>query len=638
MVTAVTDAAADRVAERAVTVAERLGLTEDAAPSRRPGPRTQATPRGAGRRRRAAARRRRSDRRPGGPLAASAAQPQGGHGTRHPAPREPRFRARVRERFGASGMELLLAAANAAAHGAAQSPVSLLLDGLLRAGQLTEATARAAAFEALHDDVCRERRTSVPPAPGIRPPLRVTPAQAYAANAGTGSVAGAAATLLVTHDAGEAAEAVLAGSPKAARYGPAAFNSVLGAELARTGVLVRAGPTAPAGDRRLARAARRRAAQPAPGRGRGARAVPRPGAPVGGGGARRGPAGRAARRRHRRLRAEGHHPPRRRDRPRRPAVRRRRPRPPAGRAHRRQRGPGARRRGPGRRGRAARGDVAIALTDGRSAVPWGADALAPPDSRTSGGCSPRFRRPAASAAARRPWPVRAPRSPGCWWPAAAPRRPRVAAAHPARPGERRRGGRPRHRLDRGRPRGPRRPARTPAARALARPRTARGAHPPAARPHRGRTGRTRPARRPRAAAGRTPGRDRSRRARPLDLEAAGAVRRELDDPLTPVLATGAVASALLGSWWTRCSWSARWTSTRSRAACSGCAPSGPSPGSPPASSPARAVISPTAARSPSTPRGCGRRPDRPRRRRRRTGGRAAGERRRARGRRVVAHR
>ncbi|MEY7981283.1 HAD-IC family P-type ATPase, partial [Streptomyces pilosus] len=30
-------------------------------------------------------------------------------------------------------------------------------------------------------------------------------------------------------------------------------------------------------------------------------------------------------------------------------------------------------------------------------------------------------------------------------------------------------------------------------------------------------------------------------------QAAGAVRRELDDPLTPVLATGAVASALLGS-------------------------------------------------------------------------------------------
>ncbi|MEU1262234.1 cation-translocating P-type ATPase [Streptomyces cellulosae] len=242
VVTAVTDAAADRVAERAVAVAERLGLTEDAGPE----PETGTTHPGDPREVRVAAAALLLD-------AAGATGALAARSLRLPrSPKavtalvtllreNPRFRARVRDRFGASGMELLLAAANAAAHGAAQSPVSLLLDGLLRAGQLTEATARAAAFEALHDDVCGERRTSVPPAPGIRPPLRVTPAQAYAANAGTGSVAGAAATLLVTHDAGEAAEAVLAGSPKAARYGPAAFNSVLGAELARTGVLVRGG-------------------------------------------------------------------------------------------------------------------------------------------------------------------------------------------------------------------------------------------------------------------------------------------------------------------------------------------------------------------------------------------------------------
>ncbi|KUN72683.1 hypothetical protein AQJ46_11395 [Streptomyces canus] len=37
----------------------------------------------------------------------------------------------------------------------------------------------------------------------------------------------------------EAAEAVLAGSPKAARYGPAAFHAVLSATLSRSGVLVR---------------------------------------------------------------------------------------------------------------------------------------------------------------------------------------------------------------------------------------------------------------------------------------------------------------------------------------------------------------------------------------------------------------
>ncbi|MDF3150157.1 hypothetical protein, partial [Streptomyces sp. T21Q-yed] len=50
---------------------------------------------------------------------------------------------------------------------------------------------------------------------------------------------GALATLLVKHDGTEAAEAVLAGSPKAARYGPAAFHAVLSSALSRTGVLVR---------------------------------------------------------------------------------------------------------------------------------------------------------------------------------------------------------------------------------------------------------------------------------------------------------------------------------------------------------------------------------------------------------------
>ncbi|MYR42113.1 cation-translocating P-type ATPase, partial [Streptomyces sp. SID5910] len=73
----------------------------------------------------------------------------------------------------------------------------------------------------------------------LRPPLRTSPAQDYAAHASTGSVAGAAATLLVKHDLTEAAEAVLAGSPKAARYGPAVFHAVLSTALSRTGVLVR---------------------------------------------------------------------------------------------------------------------------------------------------------------------------------------------------------------------------------------------------------------------------------------------------------------------------------------------------------------------------------------------------------------
>lgn len=50
---------------------------------------------------------------------------------------------------------------------------------------------------------------------------------------------GAATKLLFTRSMDEAAETVLAGSPKAARYGPAAFTAALGSALAREDVLVR---------------------------------------------------------------------------------------------------------------------------------------------------------------------------------------------------------------------------------------------------------------------------------------------------------------------------------------------------------------------------------------------------------------
>ncbi|GGL68661.1 transport ATPase [Streptomyces fumigatiscleroticus] len=151
----------------------------------------------------------------------------------------PSFRSWLRARIGASRMDLALAFLNAAVHGAGQSPTSLVLDAMLRTCQLAEAVARAVAFETLHDQLCVPGRDSLPADPAARPPLRTSPAQEYAAHASAGSVLGAAATLLVKHDVAEAAEAVLAGSPKAARYGPAAFHAVLSGALSRTGVLVR---------------------------------------------------------------------------------------------------------------------------------------------------------------------------------------------------------------------------------------------------------------------------------------------------------------------------------------------------------------------------------------------------------------
>ncbi|MFI2204890.1 HAD-IC family P-type ATPase [Streptomyces sp. NPDC020192] len=151
----------------------------------------------------------------------------------------PHCRAWLRARIGDAHMDLALACANAAAHGAGQTPTSLVLDGALRACQVAETVARAAAFDAVHDQLCAPGRVSLPADGALRPPLPESPAQEYADHASVGSLLGAAATLLVKRDGTEAAEAVLAGSPKAARYGPAAFHALLSGALARTGVLVR---------------------------------------------------------------------------------------------------------------------------------------------------------------------------------------------------------------------------------------------------------------------------------------------------------------------------------------------------------------------------------------------------------------
>ncbi|CAM5303313.1 Potassium-transporting ATPase ATP-binding subunit [Streptomyces tendae] len=92
----------------------------------------------------------------------------------------PAFRAWLRERLGDHRMDVALAAANAVVHGAGQSPTSLVLDGALRVCQLTEAVARGAAFEVVHDQLCVPGRDSLPAAPALRPPGRAPPGRPLA--------------------------------------------------------------------------------------------------------------------------------------------------------------------------------------------------------------------------------------------------------------------------------------------------------------------------------------------------------------------------------------------------------------------------------------------------------------------------
>ncbi|MFI9363055.1 HAD-IC family P-type ATPase [Kitasatospora sp. NPDC053057] len=152
---------------------------------------------------------------------------------------DPDVRALLRRRFGDAGSDLVLAAAGAAAYGVGQSPTALALDAVLRTGRLMETIAGAAAFDAAHDTVCAPGRLSIAGTGTARPALRPLPCEEFADQAVGSTLLGAAAALLFTRNVAEAAEGLVAGNPKAARYGPAAFTTALGTALAREGVLVR---------------------------------------------------------------------------------------------------------------------------------------------------------------------------------------------------------------------------------------------------------------------------------------------------------------------------------------------------------------------------------------------------------------
>ncbi|ADJ45005.1 transport ATPase [Amycolatopsis mediterranei S699] len=149
----------------------------------------------------------------------------------------PAVRAALDERFGWYTAELARSGVSAAVRGLSQDPLELVLDALLRTGQLTEAIARLTAFDAGHDDLCSPERPSL----GVTPQQRRVriPMEDYARNAVGSGLLAALADLLVRRKPREAAEAFLAASPMPARYAGTAFHTAMGTAFAREGVLVR---------------------------------------------------------------------------------------------------------------------------------------------------------------------------------------------------------------------------------------------------------------------------------------------------------------------------------------------------------------------------------------------------------------
>ncbi|WP_051580551.1 cation-translocating P-type ATPase [Pseudonocardia acaciae] len=151
---------------------------------------------------------------------------------------DPRIRSALRDRLGGSAADLTVAAVNAVAHGLGCSPTPLVLDSALRASQLVEAVARTAARDVAQDQLSTPERAAGAGDRPVQRPDPERPSDRYAVAATTASLL-ASAVALVRGDLDGAAEAVRAGTPRAARYGPAAFAAGVGVVLARAGVRVR---------------------------------------------------------------------------------------------------------------------------------------------------------------------------------------------------------------------------------------------------------------------------------------------------------------------------------------------------------------------------------------------------------------
>ena len=151
---------------------------------------------------------------------------------------QPALRREMQRRAGRLGTDLVLALGNAAASGLTQDPSLLSIDALHRLLLVAETRAGKAAWERREAEL---RDVTVPSRSvrrGHRPrPLPDGPVETFAAQAAKGSLAGTAGTLAVTRSPGAAAETLMAAVPRAARHGRESFAALLGRELSHRGVI-----------------------------------------------------------------------------------------------------------------------------------------------------------------------------------------------------------------------------------------------------------------------------------------------------------------------------------------------------------------------------------------------------------------
>lgn len=151
----------------------------------------------------------------------------------------PHVRAVLERGLGRLRTDALLGVANAVAQGTGQSVAPLASDAAHRAFQLYEIGARRDAWRRREPRLAAGRQPQRRGGRARRPcPLPDGPVEKAAGRTELGLLLGGAGVLAGTHDPSAAAELLLATMPKAARHGREAFAAVLGHDLARRGAVV----------------------------------------------------------------------------------------------------------------------------------------------------------------------------------------------------------------------------------------------------------------------------------------------------------------------------------------------------------------------------------------------------------------
>lgn len=154
---------------------------------------------------------------------------------------QPRLRRLLEGRLGPASTDLALAVSTAAVHGLTQGVPSLLFDTGQRTQAVLAARARRDAFSVAEERLCSADRP-VPAAPVVRAdrpvPLPPGVVERYCDRAAAGSLLTAGAVLTATGNADLAGRVLLIGAPKAARAGREAYADTLTGGLSRRGVTV----------------------------------------------------------------------------------------------------------------------------------------------------------------------------------------------------------------------------------------------------------------------------------------------------------------------------------------------------------------------------------------------------------------